>query len=176
MTNKFSTLSHHETTTKHQRAVACDQQLQSKRAKISIAFEKIGMADPKTVAHSVRRAEVACAFMVGGIPFERMQYLAPLLNEHHAGIVSASHMAEVIPVIHEEELARVRDIVQDQAISVTFDGTGRLGETLVVMIRTVSSDMQVRQTLARCKTLARSLTGMQLSSELADLLWRQLNL
>ena len=58
VTNKLSTLSTHEESEKHARAVLSDQHLQAKRAKIAEAFERIDMVDIRTIARSVRRTEV----------------------------------------------------------------------------------------------------------------------
>ncbi len=68
-------------------------------------------------------------------------------------------------------------VVNNQLISIAFDGATCLEKAHIVIIKTDSSDFKLKQTLSRFKTLlAKSLTSLQLKAELANLLWRVINL
>lgn len=55
--------------------------------------------------------------------------------------------------------------LQGKKVSIIFDGTTRLGEALVVVVRFID-DFQIKQHLVRFLTLAKSMTGEEIVREL----------
>ena len=54
----------------------------------------------------------------------------------------------------------------DKYVSVTFDGTTRLGEAMAVVVRFVSSDWTLEQRLMKLQMLAKSMKGEEVAREL----------
>ena len=55
-------------------------------------------------------------------------------------------------------------------MSVIFDGTNRLGEAMVIVLRFVDDDWQIQHCLIRLQLLAKSLTGEEIARELISVL------
>ena len=55
-------------------------------------------------------------------------------------------------------------------VSVIFDGTCRLGEALVIILRFVTRDWSIEQRLIRVQLLAKSLSGEEIARELITVL------
>ena len=62
----------------------------------------------------------------------------------------------------------LKPVIGGKDVSVMFDGSTRLGEELLIVIRYLDSDWTVRQVLTRLKVLSKSLTGDQLAEELIE--------
>ena len=58
-----------------------------------------------------------------------------ILEENCYRLTDRSHMANVIPFIVEQEKAKLREEYEARNVSVCFDGTTRLGEALVIVLR-----------------------------------------
>ena len=64
-----------------------------------------------------------------------------------------------MPFIREQEVAKIASELHGRNVSVIFDGTTRLGETLAIVLRFVSDDWQINHRLIRLQLLAKSLSG-----------------
>ena len=71
---------------------------------------------------------------------------------------------------NQEEESRVHSEIKGQNVSVIFDGTSRLGETLDIIIRFVSPDWRIEQRLVRVQMLSKSLTDEEIARELISVL------
>lgn len=60
--------------------------------------------------------------------------------------------------------------VHGRNISVIFDGTTRLGEALVIVIRYLDDEWKLCQQIASIKMLSKSMTGEEIARELIDVL------
>ena len=60
----------------------------------------------------------------------------------------------------------LKSVIGGKDVSVMFDGSTRLGEALLIVIRSLDSDWTVRQVLTW--VLSKSLTGDQLAGELIE--------
>ena len=58
-------------------------------------------------------------------------------------------------------------------MSVIYDGTSRLGEALVILVRFVTGDWRIEQCLIRMQLLAKSLAGEEIARELVSVLQAQ---
>ena len=68
-------------------------------------------------------------------------------------------MSDLIPVIFNQEKSRIQCEVSDQDVSVIFDGTSRLGETLAIVLRFVTCEYSIEQRLIKVQLLSKSLKG-----------------
>ena len=78
-------------------------------------------------------------------------------------------MCDMIPFVQSEEQQRIRADLQGKKVSVIFDGTTRLGEALVIVLRFVDGFV-IKQYLIRFQTLAKSMTGEEIARQLISVL------
>ena len=78
-------------------------------------------------------------------------------------------MIDLVPFILQEECSRTRSEVQGKYISIIFDGTTRLREVLVVVLRYIQ-DWEIHQHLVRVDFLQKSLNAEELARQILSLL------
>ena len=76
----------------------------------------------------------------------------------------------LIPFIREQEVAKIKQEIAGRKVSVIFDGTTRLGEAMVIVLRFVDDDWQIQHCLIHLQLLAKSLTGEEIARELISVL------
>ena len=72
-------------------------------------------------------------------------------------------MSDLIPFAHQEKQRRVKAEIQGQKVSVIFDGTNRIGETMAIILRFVDKDWSIQHRLIRLQLLAKSMTGEKIA-------------
>ena len=68
-------------------------------------------------------------------------------------------MSDLIPFIRQQEVAHIRQEIAGKKIAAIFDGTTRLGEAMVVVLRFMTDDWQIQHCLVRLLMLAKSMSG-----------------
>ena len=119
------------------------QKLKSKEARegdISVALqahnEKTHQeGESLPISQQVYRVKVVTAFLQAGIPINKDNCFRQLLEENAYRLTDRSHMANLIAFIVEQEKRLVKQEIGSRSVSVIFDGTTRLGEAMVVVIR-----------------------------------------
>ena len=119
----------------------------------------------------VYRARVVLAFMESGIPLSKLDSpkLRDLLEENAFRLTDSRHLLDMVPYILQEERSRVRDEVKGRFVSAIFDGTTRLGEVLVIVLRFIQ-DWSVCQRLVRVDFLQQSMNGQELARQVISAL------
>jgi hypothetical protein len=79
-------------------------------------------------------------------------------------LTDTRHMLDLVPFVLQEDRSRIKN----KCVSLIFDGTTRLGEVLVVILRFIS-DWKINQRLVRLKFLQKSMTGEEIARELIDI-------
>ena len=97
----------------------------------------------------VFRVEVVETFLKAGIALAKSDYLRPSLEKHGTRLGSRSLLSQLIPVVLAKEKDTVKSALFGQSFSVVFDGSTRLGEVVVVVVRYVDHNGKIRQVLAR---------------------------
>lgn len=99
------------------------------------------------------RARVVITLMEAGIPLSKLDCpgLRELLEEN-----------SFVPFVLQEQRTRVRNEIQGKDVSLIFDGTTRLGEVLVVILRFLD-EWTVKQRLVSVNFLQKSVTGEELA-------------
>lgn len=121
------------------------------------------------------RAKVVENFLQAGIPLVKIDSLRDLLEENSLRLTHSSHLADYIPPLLKKEKVSIRQEVENTAVSVTFDGTTRLGEALAVVIRYLSG-WTIKQKLVRVSMLAKSLSGEEVAREVLSVLSTELSI
>ena len=91
--------------------------------------------------------------------------LRELLEENRFRLSHSRHMMDLVPFILQDECSRTRSEVQGKYISIIFDGTTRLGEVLVVVLRYIQ-DWEIHQRLVRVDFLQKSLNVEELAQQI----------
>ena len=84
-------------------------------------------------------------------------------------------MSDLVPFILSEEVERIKNEIDKRHVSITFDGTSRLGEALVIVVRFID-DWNIKQRLIGVHTLVKSITGEETAREVLGVLCREFKL
>ena len=128
----------------------------------------VGETLPKDV--QVYRIKVVRTFLKAGVPLNKMDTFRELLEENGARLAGRRSLSDLIPFIREEEVTKIRQEIAGRKVSVIFDGTTRLGEAMVIVLRFVTDDWQIQHRLIRLQLLAKSLAGEEIARELISVL------
>ena len=117
----------------------------------------------------VYRVKVLKAFLKAGTPLNKLNCFRSILEENSFRLTDRSHMANLLPFILNEEQDRMKQEIAGRDISVIFDGTTRLGEAIVILIRHVADDWNLVQRILQVRLLAKSMTGNEIARELISI-------
>lgn len=175
---KRSTILNHIKAQKHQ---AGKERLSQKKQREQDLAEMLQAYDDKnhpvgeTLNMNTRvfRVKVLTAFLKGGIAINKIDCFKSILEESAYKLTDRSNMAQLIPVVRQEEIRNTREELTGREISIVFDGTTRLGEALVLIIRFLDSEWKIQQRLVRFLLLAKSLSGEEVAREIISVLARE---
>ena len=85
-----------------------------------------------------------------------------LLEEHGYRLSDRRHMSDLIPFILQQEKENIKKEINNKTISVTFDGTSRLGEVFVLVVR-FASEWSIQQRLIRMQMVVTTMTGDEIA-------------
>ncbi len=122
------------------------------------------------IDQQVYRVKVASTFLRAAVPISKLDQFRDILQENALRLTDRSHMANLIPFILKEEQERIKHEIDGKRISLVFDGTSRLGEAMVVLIRYVSDNWELEQRLLRVQMLEKSMTGEEIARVLIEVL------
>ena len=119
-------------------------------------------------AHKLWRVKVV-KFLRAEVPLAKIDRFRDLLEEHAYSLSDRRGMCDMIPFIQSEEQQQIKTELEGEKVSVIFDGTTRLGEALVVVLRFIDGFV-IKQRLVHFQTLAKSMTGEEIARELINVL------
>ena len=122
------------------------------------------------VGQQVYRVKVLMAFLRAAVPLGKIDCFRQILEENALRLTDHSHLSNLIPFVRQEEHTRLKEKIRDKPVSVIFDGTTRLGEDMVVVLRFISRNWEIQQRLVRLHMLAKSMTGEEVARELISTL------
>jgi len=79
-------------------------------------------------------------------------------------------MANLIPFVVEQERLRMKQELGHKNVSIIFDGTTRLGEALVIVVRFLDDNWSLQQRILQVQMLAKSMKGEEVARELINTL------
>ena len=80
----------------------------------------------------VFRVEVVTAFLWAGVPLNKLDHFRDIQQESAYSLTDRRHMSDLVPIIFEEEQAKIKQEIEGQDMFVIFDGTTRLGAAMVL--------------------------------------------
>lgn len=128
------------------------------------------MATSSTEEH-LYRYRVVESVLFAGIAINKVDSLRPLLERANFSLTDSSHLKQYIPKIETREVERVIKEISGQRVTIIFDGTTRLGEALVILIRWIPADFsKVEQRLVAFRTTFKHTSGAELAQLLMQVL------
>ena len=117
------------------------------------------------------RFEIVECVISGGIPLSKVDILRPLLEKYGHRLTYSANLPEIITVVLEKEREKLLSELEGvKKASVTFDGTARMGEALVAIVRFVQENFIPTQRLIRLEVLAKTSKGDELAQRLMSCL------
>ena len=144
-----------------------DQNIKDLLAKTS------GKAKGATLPEDMRlyRYELVEALLKAVIPLLKVDILWPFLQKFGHRLTSRNHLAEFIPMIRQRGIDLVKsEVAANSAFSVIFDGSTRLGEALVIVVRYIDKDWNIQQRLLKLEVLVKSMNAEVLAQRLIQCL------
>lgn len=123
--------------------------------------EKFATVRPEVHVLRYRTVE---AFLISGTPLDRVPFFRPLIERAEASLTDASNLKIYIPQIESREFALIKSELAGNFVSLTFDGTSRLGEAINLTARWCSKEFKICQRLVRFLTTKLHLNAAQLAS------------
>ena len=171
---KLSIIKYHVESAKHARHKHQLKEKGSHELDITQAFREyeqevhpVGESLPE--AHKLWRVKVVTTFLRSGVPLAKIVQFWGLLEEHAYSLSDRRGMSDLVPFIQSQEQQQIKSELQSKKVCVIFDGTTRLGEALVIVLRFVDGFV-IKQRLVRFLTLTKSLTGEEIARELINVL------
>ena len=117
------------------------------------------------------RFEIVACVIFGGVPLLKVDILRPLLEKYGLRLTYSANLPEIITVVLEKEREKLLSELEGvKKASVTFDGTARMGEALVAIVRFFHKNFIPTQHLIRLEVLAKTLKGDELAQRLMSCL------
>ena len=99
-----------------------------------------------------------------------------MLEENAFRLSQASSLSQLVPFIHQQEQISVKNQINQQEISIIFDGTTHDCEALVILVRFVDEKLNIQQRVVKLMLLAKSFTGEEVARQLIVSLTKELGI
>ena len=111
------------------------------------------------IPDSVRmhRIKVLTCFLKAGLPLNKIDYFRDLLEETSYRLSSSRHLADMIPIVRQQEAEKLLIEITGKSISMVLDGTTHVCEAMVIIIRYVDDYWCIKQRVAKIMLLAKAL-------------------
>lgn len=116
----------------------------------------------------VYRVRVLKTFLRAAVPLAKLHIFREILEENAFRLSDRRHMTDLVPFVLSQEQADVKREISGKPLSVIFDGTTRLGEAMVIVVRFIDEAFVIQQRLVRLQLLSKSMTGEEIARELID--------
>lgn len=144
------------------------------RARLTLTLFRCSFqATVRTETHVLRYRTVE-AFLASGTPLERLPFFRPLIERGEASLTDESHMSTYIPKIEQREMTLLKLEIDEQFISIAFDGTSRLGEAINLTGRWCDTEFNLINRLFRFMTSKLHVKAVQLASVITRVICSEL--
>ena len=114
----------------------------------------------------IYRLKVVKTFLTAGVPLNKIPAFRELLEENGYRLTDRRHLSDLIPFILAQEKEKLKASISGHQISIIFDGTSRLGEVFIIVVRYI--DCAIQQKVIRLRALVTSMTGEEIARELVS--------
>lgn len=84
------------------------------------------------------------SFMKAGVPLEKIDCFHGFLEENTYRLTGCQGLRELIPFIHHQEVAKIKDDIKGKQVSVIFDRTTHVREAMVIVLRFVDDNWDIK--------------------------------
>lgn len=165
--NHVSSAKHHQSKAKRKAEGLRDQSLKEVIQKRNIRDRPQGETLP--LDQQVFRTKVVTVLLREGIPLHKVDGLRDLLESGNFRLCSSRHLAQLVPVVHEQEVTLLKSEIAGKPLGLIYDGTTRLAEALAILVRFMDG-WTIQQRLVRFDVVAKSVNAQQLASVLLQCL------
>lgn len=116
----------------------------------------------------VYRVKVVRTFLSASVPISKIPLFRDFLRNFGYRLTDQCRMTDMVPLILPQEKEKIKNEIAGKYLSLIFDGTTRLGEVFVIVIRFVDSNWDIQQRLIKVQVLARSLSGEEIACEVIN--------
>ena len=116
------------------------------------------------------RVQVVEDFLKAGVSLYTIDKLRDLLERGGNRLTDSSHLRQHIPLILKQETERLKEEIATRDLGLIFDGSTRLGEAIVIIVRFVSDNWSIVQRHIRLDICAKSVNAQDLAHVLNDCL------
>ena len=114
----------------------------------------------------LQRIKVLICFLKAGLPLKKIDCFRDLLEETSYRLTSSQHLAEMIPIVRQQQAEKIVADIQGKHISVVFDGTTHVCEAMVIIVRFIDNYWCIKQYVVKIMLLAKALSGEEVAREL----------
>ena len=122
------------------------------------------------------RVKVVHAFLSAGIPLQKIDKMRDLLEENGHSLSSSTHLRQLVPFIHNNEMSMVQKEISGRHVSFIFDGTTHVAEAFVMILHYVDDQWCIQQRVVSLMLLAKSLAGEEVARLLIETLSTKLGI
>ena len=101
----------------------------------------------------IYRLKVVTAFLKAGIPLSKVDNFRDILEEPAYSLCDSSKLIQLLPFILERELMELKQSIEGKPVSVIFDGPTHVCEALVIVLRYVDDNWDIKQKVCRLCSL-----------------------
>ena len=116
------------------------------------------------------RVQAVEDFLKAGVSLYKIDKLRDLRERGGKSLTDSSHLRQHIPLILKQETERLKEEIATRDLGLIFDGSTRLGEAIVIIVRFVSDSWFIVQRLIRLDICAKSVNTLDLAHVLNDCL------
>ena len=118
--------------------------------------------------------KVVTTMLKAGVPLNKIDLFRDLLEEHGYALTTSTHLRQLIPFIHQEELSRIKREIRQRPLSIIFDGTTHVCEAFVIVLCYLTDDWLLKQCVEWLKLLAKFMMGEEVSQQIIVVLSTEL--
>ena len=169
ISKKKSSVKKHVASQKHLKSKDVLKREKTKEQSIKDLLKKNSEAKGATLPEEMRlhRYELVESLLKAGIPLLKVDNL----EKYGHRLTSRTHLTELIPLVLKKEKDTVKsEIAKNDAFSVIFDWSTRLGEALAIVVRFIDEQWNIQQRLVKLEVLAMSLKAAELAQRLIQCL------
>ena len=103
--------------------------------------------------------KVVQTLLQAGVPLRKLGVFRELLEENGFQLSDWCFMVNLVPFIHKEEEACLKQELLGKQVGVIFNGTTQLGEVMAIILWFVGASWTLEQRLVPIQLLSKSMTG-----------------
>ena len=98
-------------------------------------------------AQQVFHVKVVLVFLRAAVPLSKLRVFKELLEEGSFHLTDRHSLFDLIPFIQKREKEDIAEEIAGHNISIIFDGTCHLGEALCIVVRYVTEQFSIKQSI-----------------------------